>query len=289
MGYTAPTTRSTGDLITASIWNTDNVDNIAYLKGTSGNVELEASLLSDTDITDDLGSAAVKWKAIHGRTLFGSRMRVNPNIREVRITWEYADITNANSQWTDNTSGAGSTLTKGGSGQIALKVDNDAGGTRSARMAQLVEQDSAINNAWTISKNPYMRWEFSLNAEDANAEVFIGFRATISGSIPATTEIHAGLSWDGGGNWTLSTSDGTTTSKTNLTTDPTAGARHVLEIYINGTTAVELYLDGILQITKATNKPTGTLEWEGLVDTDGAGGATDSILTLGQLLLQEEL
>lgn len=32
--YTAPTTRSTGDLVTASIWNTDMVENIKYLKDT---------------------------------------------------------------------------------------------------------------------------------------------------------------------------------------------------------------------------------------------------------------
>lgn len=31
MGYTAPTTRSTGNLITASVWNTDLVDNITFL------------------------------------------------------------------------------------------------------------------------------------------------------------------------------------------------------------------------------------------------------------------
>lgn len=33
MAWTAPTTRSTGDLITASIWNTDLVDDLTYLKG----------------------------------------------------------------------------------------------------------------------------------------------------------------------------------------------------------------------------------------------------------------
>lgn len=33
MSWTAPTTRSTGDLITASIWNVDLTDNLAYLKG----------------------------------------------------------------------------------------------------------------------------------------------------------------------------------------------------------------------------------------------------------------
>src|SRR5687767_11211551 len=32
MAWTTPTTRTTGDLITAAIWNTDLVDNLAYLK-----------------------------------------------------------------------------------------------------------------------------------------------------------------------------------------------------------------------------------------------------------------
>ena len=32
--YTAPTTRSSGDLVTAAIWNTDLVENIKYLKDT---------------------------------------------------------------------------------------------------------------------------------------------------------------------------------------------------------------------------------------------------------------
>lgn len=35
MAYTIPTTRTTGDLITASIWNTDIVDNIIFLKAQS--------------------------------------------------------------------------------------------------------------------------------------------------------------------------------------------------------------------------------------------------------------
>jgi len=41
MAYTAPTTRSTDDLITSTIWNTDLVDNIAALKDPpSANYEL---------------------------------------------------------------------------------------------------------------------------------------------------------------------------------------------------------------------------------------------------------
>jgi len=33
MGWTVPTVRTTGDLITASIWNTDIVNNLAALQG----------------------------------------------------------------------------------------------------------------------------------------------------------------------------------------------------------------------------------------------------------------
>ncbi len=292
MAFTTPTTRSTGDLITASIWNTDMVDNIAFLKGQAGTIDIESSLVSDTDITDDLGTAAIKWKEIHGRTLFGSRMRVNPNIREVRMNWNLKDE-NASSQPDHNVTytetGGGSEIRPGGTGQVTMKVDNDAGGARSCEIENETELNSSLDNAWTVSKNPYYRQEFSLNAEDSDAEIFMGFRATPGVNIPGTTEIHAGLSWSGGANWELSTGDGTTTSKTNLTTDPTAGARNVVEIYVNGTTSVELYLNGVLQITKTTNLPTGTMEWEKLLDTDGGGGATDSILTLGQCIMQEEL
>lgn len=34
MSWTSPTTRATGDLITASIWNTDVVNNLIALRGT---------------------------------------------------------------------------------------------------------------------------------------------------------------------------------------------------------------------------------------------------------------
>ena len=50
MGYTAPTTRATGDFITASIWNTDLVNNITYLKGIGG--------LNYTQFTSNVASTA---------------------------------------------------------------------------------------------------------------------------------------------------------------------------------------------------------------------------------------
>lgn len=49
MAYTAPTTRSTSDFITASIWNTDLVDNIAYLKTQADTRQLIIKVLGDGD------------------------------------------------------------------------------------------------------------------------------------------------------------------------------------------------------------------------------------------------
>lgn len=288
MGWTTPTTRSTGDLITASIWNTDLVDDLAYLKGQAGTIELESGIVSDTDITDDLGSAAAKWREIHGRTVFGSRMRVNPNIREVRINWNLKDE-NANSQPDHNVTytetGGGSEIRPGGTGQITMKVDNDAGGARSCEIENETELNNSLDNAWTVSKNPYMRLEFSLNAEDSDADIFIGFRTTPDVNAPTGAEVHAGLLWTGIANWQISSGDGTT-STINLDTDPTAGARNIVEIYVTST-SVEIYLNGVLSTIKTTNPPTGTMEWHILLDTDG-GGSDDSILTLGQLIFQEE-
>ena len=51
MAWTTPTTRSTSDLITASIWNTDLTDNLAYLKTSADRTAFALSVFP--------GSAAV--------------------------------------------------------------------------------------------------------------------------------------------------------------------------------------------------------------------------------------
>lgn len=48
MTWTAPTTRTTGELITASIWNTDVVDNLAYLFDPNGAEYVAAGTLTTT-------------------------------------------------------------------------------------------------------------------------------------------------------------------------------------------------------------------------------------------------
>ncbi len=54
--YTAPTTRSTGDLITASIWNTDVVDNIIFLHARKVILLQAVHPNNSTQIHEELGS-----------------------------------------------------------------------------------------------------------------------------------------------------------------------------------------------------------------------------------------
>lgn len=63
MAWTAPTTRATGDIITAAIWNTDVVDNLAFLgthahSGASGDGSASLGPLVQTDFTDAAAPAA---------------------------------------------------------------------------------------------------------------------------------------------------------------------------------------------------------------------------------------
>jgi len=62
--YTAPTTRTTGALISASIWNTDIVENLKYFKDApvfDGAVKVTGALTPNTNDGSALGSATVSW------------------------------------------------------------------------------------------------------------------------------------------------------------------------------------------------------------------------------------
>ncbi len=62
--YTAPTTRTTGALISASIWNTDIVENLKYFKDApvfDGAVKVTGALTPNTNDGSALGSGTVSW------------------------------------------------------------------------------------------------------------------------------------------------------------------------------------------------------------------------------------
>lgn len=287
MGWTTPTTRATGYLVTAANWNTDLVDNLAYLKGQAGIVEMEAGIKSDTDVTDDLGATDKLWKEGHFRTVFGSRMRVNPNIREVQIDWQ-AGVSATYAS--DQSSGSGSVL-GAGSGQVVFEVNDNSVGV--ARLDQVTESGGSFNNAWNIARLPYMRVEFGLNAERSTSTLFLGFRETVGAAIPtvgANAEKCLGIIWSGTV-WRGITGDGTTVSTGTPSTLPTDNDRNVLEIKLaTAGSSFEVWLNGVRVLTKTTNVPsTGTLEWSFLLTTDGAGGATQNIMTMGRVVFQENL
>ena len=283
--------KATGELITAAIWNQNVIDNPSFLKGISGTIELEDSVVSDTHNTDDLGTAAKQWKDNYSVRSWGGRMLTNPSQkREVRIVWEVKDE-NANSQpdvaVTYTETASGSTIRGGGTGQVVMEVDDDAGGARSTEIEQETEQNNAQGNEWTVSKKPYMRAEFSLDAERSTGGIFIGFRTTPGIAIPTGAEHHAGIAWTGT-DWVV-THGGGTTATASLVTSPTVAARNVVEIYVNGSTDLEIWINGVRETVITANLPTSALEWHILSETDGAGGATSTRLTVGQLIFQEDV
>lgn len=68
MAWTTPTTRTTGELITASIWNTDLVDDLKYLKGSP---TIDGTLIVESTATFNNGLAPFQIDASGGATASG--------------------------------------------------------------------------------------------------------------------------------------------------------------------------------------------------------------------------
>src|SRR3972149_2267570 len=155
MGWTTLTKRAIGYLVTKAndidLW----IDDIHYLKGQDGNVEMESGIISDTDVTDPLGSSSKRWSQIHGRSLYANRFRVTPEIREIRITWE--DPTNASVQASKVATGAASGGA-GGTGQVQIQLDRAQ--VQTIRWDNQTEQNSAYDTSFAVSRQPYLRLEF---------------------------------------------------------------------------------------------------------------------------------
>lgn len=81
MAWTAPTTRSTGELITASIWNTDLVDNLVMLKDPpSENYEADEGsdyTTTSTSFTDVDAGTGANTKFRRDITTFGGDVMVS--------------------------------------------------------------------------------------------------------------------------------------------------------------------------------------------------------------------
>jgi hypothetical protein len=285
MGWTTPTQRATGFLVTSSVYNTDLIDNIAYLKGQAGAVTIEDDIVPSAS-TKDIGSVALPWAEGDYIDLYaGPRLNLAPHKRTIIFNWEM-DVALAY-QVNETSGGGGGDFDQGGTGQAFLKVDDDQVGQ--IYISNLGELGSSLDTSFNASRNPYIAQLFSLNNNDAVTRIFIGFRQTPGVVLPSgAAENFAGLEWTGA-NWVPIVANGTSqTVGGAITID--AGQRHTIEISIANGVDVEFWVDGVLEETLSSNLPTGGLEWQILLYSLSSGGAgDDSILTLGQLILQEDL
>lgn len=282
MSWTTPTVRSTGDLITSSIWNTDLVDNLAYLKGEAGlNIEFEDDVVPSAG-TERCGIATAPWSEGHFSKLFAARLALHGYVRECRVNWESDGFGTYNLD--DNSSGGG-TVSLGGFQQAVLKVDNNLASV--ARFEMIGEQNNALENDFNASRSPYYRQEFAIDINAADTGIFIGFRQTPGDALPVYTAENAfGLVWTGA-IWQFQSMDGSSVDAGGTETI-NVDTRYVVEFLLTSATSVECYLNGVL-VETLTVVPTGALQWQVLMESDGGGGATDTHLTLGQAILQEDL
>lgn len=284
MAWTTPTIRATGYLVTAADWNTDLVDNLAYLKGEAGvDIEFEDDIVGNAG-TEKVGLSTNAWNEGHFDKLFaGPRVALHKFIREVVVNWE--SDTFSTYQLDDN-SGGGGAVALGGFQQAVLKVDNNF--ASDARFVMNSEDNNALDNDFNASRSPYYRQEFSIDRNVADTGIFIGLRQTPGDALPlSNAENYIGLVWTGT-IWRFEIADGSNPD-VGGTESISVDTRYVLELLLVSGSKVECYLNGVLVETLDGVFPTGALKWQVLMESDGGGGATDTHLTLGKVILQEDL
>lgn len=76
MAWTTPTTRTTGDLITAAIWNSDLVDNLAYLKTETDKVGALLREGAETAVNNTTVETTVFSGAVPANTLSTNKILI---------------------------------------------------------------------------------------------------------------------------------------------------------------------------------------------------------------------
>lgn len=283
MSWTTPTVRATGYLVTASDWNTDLVDNLAYLKGEAGeDIEFEDDVVPSAG-TEKVGLSTNPWDEGHYDKLYvGPRLALHKFVREVRLNWCNLDLGEENVD--THQSVANSTIAADGTGQIVITNDDNA---VAYAYAQIRPESAGLDNSFNASRSPYFRQEFAVNQNVANMGIFIGLRQTPGQALPVSAAEHAfGLVWTGT-IWQFQSMNASTVDASGSQTINT-NTRYVVEMLLIAGTSVECYLNGVL-VDTLTVVPTGNLEWSVLGESDGGGGATQTDLTIGTAIIQEDL
>jgi len=287
MGWTTPVERAIGTLITKAIWDSDIRNNLRYLKGMDGQIIKEDDLIPNSDSLK-VGESANPWSEGHFYSLMsGPRMALYPAIREQVIVWETDNVLDISGQ-IGMIAGGGGNISMGGTGQAVGDIDDNTNGSYSC-VYNLGEQNSAFDTSFNVSRYPYARFEIVIDAMDNHLKAFIGFRRTPSGNFPDGTAEHmAGFVMSANNSWSCDTGNASAATSEGISS-PSAAARHVFEIYVNGATNVEFWLDGSLVKTITGTLPTGDLEWTALFFSLGTGGVGTSYMTYGKIVAQEAL
>lgn len=288
MAWTDASTQSAGHLVTADEWN-EVINNLKYLKGEDGTVSIEGDIDPSANNSKNLGTYALQWGQGWFNKLYASNGMMTLHrgtVRQETFLWEpdrdHWDVTKANTGNGD--------YDDAGSGQIALKVLNNAADT--AYIAPLAEGDAGFPGqdvSYNAGRSPYGCFPFAISHADVDFRFWIGFRQTLGAAAPsAAAEKYAGLHYNGT-DLRAECADGTSETQSAALSALAAATRHVLEIIIISATSVVFAIDGTIVSTLEANLPTGDLDWQVLAISVDTSGADTFYLTIGNLFFQESL
>jgi len=325
MAFLDPLNQNTGDLITSGIWNQNIVENPKALKGQSGPLDFEDTFIPiNDDSIQELGrsggttptSLYNRWLTVAGRRINADEYRVHRAVREVVVVWETVDVTQnpgppvssghplGRHQVLEVNTGAGIDMAPGGTGQLAMRIDNGiVGSVWIQTQPPITPFDGlgfgavsfgALANLWASGKNPYFRIEFVIDLVDTGGTLmFLGFNDNPITTQPFVNENFAGIKLISGVfSVTSGDANGSTVEDTAVT--PIVGQRHTIEIHVRRdlvTPEVRFRLDGLSEIVHTTLVPAGDMDFQLFF---GAAGFVPSLgiistMTLGSLIMQEDL
>ncbi|MDP3064637.1 MAG: hypothetical protein Q8O40_15750, partial [Chloroflexota bacterium] len=204
-------------------------------------------------------------------------------LRVVGRLWPLALVANQNIATRLAIGGA---ATPGGTGQIRLRINDNA--ADAAGTEQAADAAGALASTWTPARGIRYVLPISVGAFRATTSMFFGVRGALGAAVPGVAEHHAGFIWTGAA-FNASSSNGGGVGATTALTTPSTGVHHILEVIVVGGVQVEFYVDGLLVATHAAAAavPTAVLFFQEYEISTGAGAATTSDITLREGFLEE--
>lgn len=183
-------------------------------------------------------------------------------------------------------SGTGDIQT-GGSGQGVAGVRLNS--VSYAGIENNADVTGGLDSSFNCTRTIRMHQTMAVNKLAANAQAFVGVRSTLGNAIPtlAGGENYAGFVWDGINCMVQSSNGGGVGMSTNITC-PAIGNQFSIEIEILGSDRVDFIANGVLVASHTgTGLPSGMVDWQRLITSDGGGDATYMYLTLRNGFIEE--